>query len=196
MLRHRADHVQPRRLRRMRDSFRRGPLPLGDIQLRTLHLGVAVIIPPRPHRHRQPDRVFLRGHAHILARTAPSQRAHIGVGQPVGLQRRLFGRLNLRHRKRQRHIQQLARFAQPLGMFHRFEDLAVIATLTLKHRGRVMQGVGQDMYVRRTPFHQLAIHPDEPVAVVIPSHHHLPFLRMLRKIGPNRTQYCAKSSLR
>ena len=58
MLGHGADHVKPGGLGVGRDGFGRGALPLGDVQLRALHLGIAVVVAPAPGGHR---------HAHGVA---------------------------------------------------------------------------------------------------------------------------------
>jgi hypothetical protein len=52
-------------------------------------------------------------------------------------------------------------------MFVALEDLAVVAAFTLEDGRGVVKRVGQDMDIGRAPFHQLAIHPDEPVAIVV-----------------------------
>ncbi len=74
-------------------------------------------------------------------------------------------------------------------MFGGFEDLAVVAAFAFEDRAGIVQRMGQDMDIGIAPIHQFAIHPDEPVAIVIASHVPLPQanLRKLRHLGPYRT---------
>ena len=60
-----------------------------------------------------------------------------------------------------------AAFDQALGMLAELENLAVVGPLALEHGAGVMQGVGQDVDLGFAPGHELAVEPDEAVAVVI-----------------------------
>ncbi len=41
----------------------------------------------------------------------------------------------------------------------------LVGAHTLEHPHAVMQGMGQDMYLRLAPGHQFAIHPDDTVTI-------------------------------
>ena len=60
---------------------------------------------------------------------------------------------------------------QPFGVLAVKENLALIATLALKHGRGVVHGVCQDVDVCVPPFDKLAVHPDFSIAVIICSSH-------------------------
>ena len=171
VLGHGGDHVKTRRFRLIGRGFGSGAAPFGDVELGALGLGIAVVVAPAPRRDGHPHRVALGGHAHIVARAAPCQRAHIGIGQAIGLHHRVFRGLDLVDRIGDRHIDHLARFQQALGMEAALENLAVVSALTLEHRGSVVHRMGQDMDIGPAPIHQLAIHPDLAITIIIGSGH-------------------------
>ena len=168
---HGADHVKARRLGMAGDGVGRGAFPLGNIQLGPLHLGVAVIGAPFPGRDGQTDRVLGGRDAHILARPAPGHRAHIGIGQTVGLHHLVFRGLDLVDGPWDVDIDHPPRGQQPFGMLPAFEDLAVIGALPLEHGRGVMHRMGQDMHIGVPPRLQLTIHPDRAVAIIIGTRH-------------------------
>ena len=170
VLGHGANHIQTRSLGRRRNRFGRGALPLGNVQFRAFELRVAVVSAPSPAGNRQPHRIGKGRNAHLVTRAAKRNCAHIGVGQTIGFQHFHLGRVDLGGGVRDRHIKQFARHQKPLGMLGRFEDLAVIAPLAFKHSTGIVQRMGQNMHLGIAPFYQFAIHPDEPVAIVISCH--------------------------
>jgi len=170
VLGHGADHVESRRLGRDRDRLGARAFPLGDVEFRPPDLGIAVIAAPFPRGHRHADRIARGCHAHILTRAAERQHPDIGIAQPVGLQHRALGGLDLVHGIGDRHIHQRARFQQPLGMRAAFEHAAAIAALALEDRAGVVQRVAEDVHIGVAPVDELAVHPDLAVAVVIACH--------------------------
>src|SRR4030095_4490226 len=68
--------------------------------------------------------------------------------------------------------QDLRRLVQALAVRRRFEDAALIGALALEHAGGIVQGVGEDMDLGVTPWHQLAVEPDDAVAIVEGQHAH------------------------
>ena len=63
-------------------------------------------------------------------------------------------------------------------MLPAFENLPVVGPLTLEDAGGVVQAMREDMYVGFAPRHQLAVHPDQPVAIIICARH-VQFLQLL-----------------
>jgi len=51
-------------------------------------------------------------------------------------------------------------------MLAQLEDLTVVGPLPFEYRGRIMEGVGENVDVRFAPRHQFAIEPDPAVAIV------------------------------
>src|SRR5204862_7120389 len=62
--------------------------------------------------------------------------------------------------------EQLGRVCQPLRMFGAFEDLAAISPLAFEHTARIMQAVREHVQVCALPGHELAVVPDNPLALV------------------------------
>ena len=171
VLGHGADHVEPARLGEAGDGLRARPLPSRDVELRALHLGVAVVGAPLPDRDRHVHRVARAGDPHVGARAAPDQRADVGVGEPALRQRRRLRRLDLVGRIGCRHLQVLARLQQALGVRPALEDLAAVGPLALEDRAGIVQRVRQHVDLGLAPRHEGAVHPDHPVPVVVCASH-------------------------
>ena len=169
-----ANHVETRRLGMHRGRFGRRALPLGDVDLGALVLGVAIITAPFPRCDSQMHRVARRGDAHVLTCAAPRHRTHIRIRQAIGSQDLLLGRFDLIDRVGDLKVQLSGGKVQPLRMFTAQENLAVIRPLTLENRAGIMHCMGQDVHVGAAPVDHLAVHPDFPVKIIISSHASLP----------------------
>ncbi len=102
---------------------------------------------PFPGRDREVDRVALGRHAHHL-RAAPDDRADIGVGLLVGLQRRFFSPCRSPRPCRAPSCRGSRRPDQPLGILAALEDLAAIGPLALEHGRAVMHRMRQHVDAR------------------------------------------------
>ena len=171
VLRDRADHVQAGSLRLARDGFRTRPLPLGDVELRPLVLGVAVVGAPIPCGDRNPNPVLPGGNAHVLSGSSPDHRPNVGFRQPVLGHDGGLRAFNLVRRVFNRHVQQPRGLEKAVGVLAILEYFSPVRALPFEYRGAVVHRVGQDVNVRLPPRHQRSVHPDESVAVVVRSCH-------------------------
>ena len=147
-----------------------GPAILGDRQPDALQaLLHGEVGAPIPGRDGQVDLGRLRRDAHHLA-AAPGDRAHIAIDELVGLDHVAAGLVDLGHAVGDREIQRLGAVVQALAVLVELEDLAAVGPLPLEHRAGVVQPVAQHVQVGLAPGHQLAVEPDEAVAVVIGDH--------------------------
>ena len=90
----RRDDIQSRGLRLDRSGVRRRPAPVRLSHSDPLHPFGAKVAGPRPRPDRQMDRGS-GGRNRQLLRPAPRDRANVSVGQPVGLQHRGAGGIDL-----------------------------------------------------------------------------------------------------
>ena len=165
MLGHGADHVKAGRLGMAGRCVGCRTAPFGVRHPDAFHL-VLEIIAPVPDGDRQMDRVLLGRHAHHF-RPAPGDGPDIGRLE-AGLRQSLaLGFFHLFHAERNFVAKDLGRPVQAIGMIQRAEDLAIIGTLALEYRAAVMEGVCQDVYLGIPPRHELAVHPDVAIAIVI-----------------------------
>ncbi len=68
------------------------------------------------------------------------------------------------------HAEDVGRPEQAVGVLFQAEDAGaaigrVVGAHALEYTQAVVKGVGEDMDFRLTPWHQFAIHPDDPIAV-------------------------------
>jgi len=56
---------------------------------------------------------------------------------------------------------------KPFAMRVELENVAAVGALPLEHRRGIMKCVREDVHLRLAPGHQLAVEPDEAVAVVV-----------------------------
>src|SRR6185369_12839871 len=85
----------------------------------------------------------------------------------VGLDRSAAGLVDLGDAVGDREVQRLGALVEPRAVLRQLEDLAAVGPLPLEHGAGVVQPVAQHMQVGLTPGHELAVEPDESVAVVI-----------------------------
>jgi hypothetical protein len=111
-------------------------------------------------------------YAHHL-RTAPGDRAEIGVRQVVLVDHELLGGVDFGDRIRNLEIEDVGRVLQPLGMRGALEHLAAIGALALEHAARIVQAVGQHMDIGVGPRHQSAVVPDDAIDLVERNSHGL-----------------------
>ena len=163
----RADHVEPGGLGLGRRGGGIGPAILGDRQPDALQpLLHGEVGAPVPGGDGQMDLGRLRRDAHHLA-AAPGDRPHVAVGELVGLDRVAAGLVDLGHAVGDGEVQRLGALVEPLAVLRQLEDLAAVGPLPLEHRAGVVQPVAQHVQLGLAPGHELAVEPDEPVAVVI-----------------------------
>ncbi len=162
-----ADHVVAGGLcaGRCRRGIRTAVLRDGDAQaLQALfHREVAA---PVPGRDGEVDLGRLRRHAHLLA-APPGERAHVAVLEVVGLDGVAAGLVDLGDRIGNGEVERLGAVVEALAVLGQLKDLAAVGALALEHGARVMQRVAQHVHVGVPPRHQLAVEPDETVAIVI-----------------------------
>jgi hypothetical protein len=111
------------------------------------------------------DGVGLRRDAHHL-RTAPGDRAEIGIRQVVLVDHELFCGIDLGNRIRDIEVENVGRVLQPLGMRGALEDPAAIGALALEYAARIMQAMGENVHVGVGPRHQLPVVPDDAIDLV------------------------------
>jgi hypothetical protein len=85
---------------------------------------------------------------------------------------RLLGGIDLGHAVGNLEAQDFGRPVQSLAVRGRLEDAAFIGALALEHAGGIVQAVGEDMDLGVAPGHQLAVEPDDAVAIVEGQHAH------------------------
>src|SRR5690606_12620721 len=74
---------------------------------------------------------------------------------------------DLGHRLRDLELEDAGALDQALGVLGELEDLAAVGALALEHRAAVVERVAQNMDIRLAPRNELAVHPDETVAIVV-----------------------------
>ena len=111
-------------------------------------------------------RLGLAGRNADRFRAAPGDRAHVGVGEAVGLKHFVAGGVDLLDRPGQLEAEQARAVTQPFAVLVELEDLAIIGALSFEHAARIMERVGQHMDSRVAPRDHLAVEPNPAVAVV------------------------------
>src|SRR3546814_1703355 len=91
----------------------------------------------------------------------------IGVGEIIGLQGLAAGGVDFVHRPGQIEPEDGGAPPQPRAVLGQLKNVAAIGALSLEDGRGVVERVGQHMDVGLAPGHQLAVEPDQPVAVVI-----------------------------
>ena len=123
---------------------------------------------PGPRRDCDADRIRFGSHAHRL-RSVEGDRAQVTGGKAVLHHALLLRGVELVLAVGDLHPEDLRRAEQPIGVLAQPEDRrarrGLIAAHALEDAHSVMQRVGQHMRGRVAPRHQLAVVPDEPVAV-------------------------------
>ncbi len=149
-----------------RGRFRRRTFIFRKIQadalLALLHVKIGR---PFPGRDREVDFILLRRNAHHLG-AAPGDGTQIAVHQPLRLQCHTTGLVDFLNCVRNLKAHDLGRIDETFGMFLQLEDFAAIGSASYKHAARVMQTMRQHMHLRILPRHQLAVEPDETVALI------------------------------
>ena len=166
----RADHVEPGGLGLGRRGRGVGPAILGDRQPDALEaLLHGEVGAPIPGGDGQMDLGRLRRDAHHLA-AAPGDRPHVAIGELVGLDRVAAGLVDLGHAVGDGEVHRLGALVEALAVLGQLEDLAAVGPLPLEHRAGVVQPMAQHVQVGLAPGHELAVEPDEPIAVVVGDH--------------------------
>ncbi len=162
-----ADHVEPGRLARGRRGARIGPavMPEGELQAFGARGGIE-IRSPIPGGDGDIGLGHLRGDAHLLA-AAPGDGAHISFGELVGAQHLARRLVELGHRIGNLEVEDLGRFMQALMVLVELEDGAVIGAHPLEHRTRIVQPVSEDVDLGIAPRDELAVKPDETLALIV-----------------------------
>src|SRR2546429_9722731 len=73
----------------------------------------------------------------------------------------------LRHAVRNGEVQRLGAVVEPLAVLGQLEDLTPVGPFPFEDRARVVQGMAQYMQARLAPGHELAVVPNEPIAVMV-----------------------------
>ena len=161
-----ADQVEPRHLGVAgREVGRRAAVPgHGDVDagIARLHRQPALL---RPRRDGEMHRGADGRHAHHL-RAAPGDRPHVARLQAVGLDHGARRLLDLVPRPRDLVVEQAGGVDQALAVGGQAEDAAVIDAFALEDGRAVMQGMGQHVQAAVAPGDELAVEPDEAVAVI------------------------------
>ena len=167
MLLDRADHVEagrlgPRRRRRRVRTTILGPREANAFQpLLDREIGS-----PIPRGDRQVDPGGLGRDAHHLA-AAPRDRAHVAVHEIVGLDRLPARLVDLLDRVGDLEVERLGAVDEALRVLGQLEDFAIVGTFPLEHGAGIVQAVAEDMKACFPPGDQLAVEPDEAVAITI-----------------------------
>ena len=166
MFRQGADHIKSSRLRPCRRGIRRRSPPLRDVQTQTLRqCFITEVGAPLPCCDRKMRLGLLCRDAHLLG-AAPGNRPNVAVGQTIGRNRRFDGRVDRIDRPRQVEAQNLCRLDQPPTMLRQRKDVAVVAAHAFEHGAGVVEGMGQHMHSRVSPWNECAIVPDLAITVV------------------------------
>ncbi|MNZ82469.1 hypothetical protein D3C78_1011670 [compost metagenome] len=105
-----------------------------------------------------------RGGDHFTA--APGHRAQITLDHLVALQQFMARRFQFGQLIGDGKIHQVRRAVQPLTVLAQLEDPAVVDPLAFIHGARVMQAMGQHMQLRPGPLDELAVEPDNALALI------------------------------
>ncbi|MNH17132.1 hypothetical protein D3C79_767890 [compost metagenome] len=120
---------------------------------------------PLPARDGQVHTVETRRGGNHLAAT-PGHRAQVAVDHLVALQQFMARRFQFSHLIGDGKVHQLRRAIQALAVFAQLENLAVVDPLAFIHGARVMQAMGQHMQLRPGPLDELAVEPDNALALI------------------------------
>src|SRR3981081_2087918 len=151
--------VARREIGRWAAIFRHGDVDAGVARH---HRQPALLGPRRDgEMHRRAD----ARDAHDL-RAAPGDRAYVTGLQAIRLHHGAGRLLDLGARPRDLVTEQTGGVDQPGAVGGQAEDAAVVDALALEYRGAVMQRMGQHMDAAVAPGHQLAVEPNEAVAII------------------------------
>src|SRR5690606_20399115 len=107
--------------------------------------------------------------AHHLC-TAPGDRAHVAVGDAVGLQDFLRSRIDFRHAPGDFESQHLSRAMQPLVVLGHLENAPFVGALALENGAGVVKTVTEHVQLRVAPWNQRPVNPDRTVTIIERKH--------------------------